>query len=157
MYHTHPTSYFSFVASVFRVRLYLPKLNLLKQPPVLDGEGLPYARGVVDGVSDQLALLPELQVDVVLVVLAADVRHVDGDEEVGLLVLEAHEGQDYGGEVGRARARCAAAAAAALGFRRRRRGLGGQRGDEGVGWYVFAVRCGAPGLATGFVHQNSYV
>lgn len=96
-------------------------LDLLEQPPVLDGKRLPYARGIVDCVPDELPLLPELQVDVVLVVLAVDMRHVDSDEDVGLLLLEAHEGQDYGSEVGRARAR----RTAALGFRRRRRGLGG--------------------------------
>lgn len=55
----------------------------VEQLPVLHLKGGPYLGGVLDRVADQLALLPEREVDLLLVVLALDVRHVDGDEDVG--------------------------------------------------------------------------
>lgn len=79
-------------------------LDLPEQRPVLNLEALPDARGVVDGVADELSLLAELEVDVLLVVLALDVGHVDGDEDVGRVALEAQKGEDDGGEVGGGRA-----------------------------------------------------
>jgi len=56
---------------------------------------------MLDGITNQLALLAERQVDLVLVVLALDVRHVDGDEDVRVLLLEPDQRQDQRGEVGR--------------------------------------------------------
>ena len=73
--------------------------RLSKEAPVLDLEGAPDAGGVLDGVADELALLPELQVHFVLVVLSLDVRHVDRDEDVRLLLLQAQKRHDEGGEV----------------------------------------------------------
>lgn len=86
--------------SVVQFHFEPPNLNLLEQIPILDLEALPDLGGVVDGVADEAALLPQLQVDVLLVVLALDVRHVDGDEDVGQLALEAHQRQDDGREIG---------------------------------------------------------
>lgn len=75
--------------------------RLAKQTPILNLERRPDAGRVLDGVADELALAAELQVDLVLVVLALDVGHVDGDEDVRLLLLESQERQDDGGKVGR--------------------------------------------------------
>lgn len=77
---------------------------------------------MLDRIPNELSLLPHLQIDLVLVVRALNVRHVDGDQDVGLFALEPQEGQDQGGKVGRGRG------AAPL-----RVGLGGLRRDEGVG------------------------
>jgi hypothetical protein len=78
-------------------------LDLLEQAPVLDLESLPDDSGVVDGVLNQLSLLADLQVDVLLVVLALDVRHVDGDQDVRVLGLQPHQVQHDGCEVRRQR------------------------------------------------------
>lgn len=53
-------------------------------------------------------------------------RHVDGDQDIGLLLLEADERQDQGREIGRRGGGGGG-------------GVGGLRGDEGVGGDRFAV------------------
>ena len=75
-------------------------LVLTKETPVLDLERRPDARRVLDSVANQLTLLAQLEVDVLLIVLALDVRDVDSDEDVRLLLLEAQQRHDDGGEVG---------------------------------------------------------
>lgn len=64
--------------------------NLVEEIPVPNLECLPYFRRIVDGVSYQLALLTQLEIDLLLVVLAFDMRHVYGDEDVCRLLLEAY-------------------------------------------------------------------
>lgn len=79
-------------------------------------------------------MLAKLKVDISLVVFALDVGDVDGDEDIRLLLLEAEEGHDDGGEVGGGRLLLLIARADA-------RGLGR---DEGVGWSagpVFKKHC----------------
>lgn len=77
------------------------RLVLAEQSPVLYLERRPDARRVLDGVANQLALLAQLEVDVLLVVLALDVWDVDGDKDVCLLLLQAQQCHDDSGEVGR--------------------------------------------------------
>lgn len=76
-------------------------LNFIKQAPVLNLEGFPDPRRKLDCVANQPALLAEFQVDVVLIVLALDVGHVDGNQDISGLLLQAKKGQDDGGEIRR--------------------------------------------------------
>lgn len=73
--------------------------RLAKQSPVLDLEALPDPSRELHGVTNELALLSELEIDIILVVLALDVRHIDGDKDVGVEFLETEEGHDQGREV----------------------------------------------------------
>lgn len=71
-----------------------------KQAPVLDLKRRPDAGRILNGIANELSLTSELEIDIVLVVLALDVGHVDGDEDVGLKFFEAQEGKCDGCEVG---------------------------------------------------------
>lgn len=75
--------------------------SAVEQVPVPHFERVPYGRGVFDGVSDELALLSQGEVDLFFVVLTRDVRYVDGDEDVSALALEPDERHDNGSEIGR--------------------------------------------------------
>jgi hypothetical protein len=66
-------------------------LYLSEQLPVLDLERLPYLGRKVDRVPNQLSLPTHLQIDILLVVLALDMRDVDGDQDVRLLLLQPHQ------------------------------------------------------------------
>lgn len=83
---------------------------------------------MLDGVADEPALLAQLEVDVILVVLALDVWHVDGDEDVRRLLLQPQQRQDNGREVRRVTRGLV------------RVGLGRLCRDEGVGGQLGAVR-----------------
>lgn len=76
-------------------------LSLIKQTPILDLERLPNLGRELDRITNQLALLAQFQVHVLLVVLALDVRDVDGNEYIGIFLFEPHERQDDGRKVGR--------------------------------------------------------
>jgi hypothetical protein len=78
-----------------------PILNLIKKPPILDLKRLPHPRRILHRILNQPALPAQLQIDILLRVLAADVRHVDGDQDVGALLLQPDQVQHDGGEVGR--------------------------------------------------------
>lgn len=71
----------------FMLSFFKPSV-LPEQAPVLYFERPPDPSRVLHGVSDKFALLAQLEVNVFLVVLALDVRHVYGDEYVGLVALE---------------------------------------------------------------------
>lgn len=77
------------------------RLVLSKQAPVLDLKRRPDASRVLDGSTNQLSLTSQLEVNVLLVVLALDMRHVDGDEDVCLKLLKSQKCEDDGGKVGR--------------------------------------------------------
>lgn len=53
-----------------------------------------------NGITNELSLLAKLKINLLLIVLALDVRHVDGDEYISLAALEAQKGHDNGSEVG---------------------------------------------------------
>jgi len=93
-------------------RAYMPDLytagypitsHLVEEVPVLDYEGLPYPRGIFDGVSDKPTLFSQLKIDIFLVIFALDVRDIDGDEDIGRLLFKAEKCQNYGREVRRGR------------------------------------------------------
>lgn len=75
-------------------------LRIGKQAPVLDLKRRPDTGRILNGIANELSLTSELEIDIVLVVLALDVGHVDGDEDVGLNFFEAQEGKCDGCEVG---------------------------------------------------------
>lgn len=74
-------------------------LGLAKKPPVLDDKSFPDASCNLNSVSDKLALLAQLQVNLLGVVLSSDVRHVDGDENICVLLFEAQQSHGEGREV----------------------------------------------------------
>jgi hypothetical protein len=76
-------------------------LHLIEQIPIFDLEATPNFRRILNGIPDQLSLLPERQVDLVLIILSLDVRHVDGDEDVRRLLFEPHKCQEKRCEVRR--------------------------------------------------------
>lgn len=105
--------------------------NFIEQTPVVYPERLPDLSGVLDGVANEPALLAQLEVDVVLVVLTLDVRHVDGDEDVRRLLLQPQQRQDDGREVW-----CVTGGFGGvvwLGCLRRDEGVGGNLGAGGPG------------------------
>ena len=105
-----------------------PSLQLIKQPPALHLKCRPDPGRVLDRIPNQLSLLAQRQVHLLLIVLALDVRHVDGDEDVALLLLEPYQREDQRREVGRRRP------PRLVGAR------GGLRRDERVGGYALAIR-----------------
>lgn len=76
-------------------------LGLAKKPPVLDDKSFPDASRNLNSVSDKLALLAELQIDFLGVVLSSDVRHIDGNQNVCVLLFKAQQSQGEGREVWR--------------------------------------------------------
>lgn len=64
------------------------------------------------------------------VVLARDMRHVNGNQDIGRLLLETDQVEDNGGEVG------GLAGGAGIGVQGR-----SLRGDEGVGGDSFSIQC----------------
>jgi len=80
---------------------YTGVLHLIEQIPIFDLEATPNFCRILDGIPDQLSLLPERQVDFVLIILSLDVRHVDGDEDVRRLLFEPHKCQEERCEVRR--------------------------------------------------------
>ena len=71
-----------------------------EQSPVLNFQGLPDVGSVIDSIANELSLFAQLEIDIFLVVFALDVGHVDGDEDICLVLFEAQEGHDNGSEVG---------------------------------------------------------
>lgn len=78
-----------------------PHSNLIEKPPILNLKRLPTPRRELHRIPNQPPLLPQLQIDILLVVFPADMRHVDRDEDVGALFLEPDQVEHYGGEIGR--------------------------------------------------------
>ena len=114
--------------SHFAIRANEPARLLLsvEQTPVLNLKRVPYLGGILDSISDQLALFSQCQVHLLLVVFALDVRHVDGDQDVRLLLLQSQKREDNGREVGRR--------GALSGL-----DLGSLRSNQGVGGDVLSV------------------
>lgn len=78
-----------------------PPSDLVEQIPVPDLEGCPDLGSIFYCISDQLALLAQRKVDLVFVVLALDVRHIDSDQYVCRRLLESQQREDEGREVRR--------------------------------------------------------
>lgn len=71
------------------IELALMVLGLAKKPPVLDDKSFPDASRNLNSISNKLALLAQLQINLLGVVLSSDVRHIDGDQNIRVLLFEA--------------------------------------------------------------------
>lgn len=74
-------------------------LGLAEKPPVLDDKSFPDASRNLNSISNKLALLAQLQINLLSVVLSPDVRHVDGDQNIRVLLFEAQQSHGEGREV----------------------------------------------------------
>lgn len=103
----------------------LKQLNHIKELPVLNFECLPDLGGILDRIPDQLALLAQSQINLVLIILALDMRHVDRYQYIRRQLLYPQQRQDQSCEIG-----CPGPVA---------RGLGRLCRDQGVGWKILSA------------------
>lgn len=100
------------------------RLNLIKQTPILNLKSLPNPRCILNCILNQLPLLPNLHIDLLLRILALDMRHINRDQDVRAIVLQPYQSEQYSREIRVLRA----------GLRR-----WSLCGDERVGGDVFSV------------------
>jgi hypothetical protein len=97
------------------------RLDLIEDAPIFNFERFPYLGRILHRVTDQLALLSQLKIDLFFRILTLDVWHVDCDYNVSALFLQADQIQHNSCEIWS-----------------RVPGLGVLRwclsGDQGVGW-----------------------
>ena len=101
-------------------------LFLNKELPVHDLECLPQFLPILYSRLQQLALLASRRIDFSRIVLSFYMRHIDRDDDVGILLFQSDHRKKYADEVWLIRS-------ASLLFARWR------CGEEGVGWCALAV------------------
>lgn len=77
------------------------QLDLLKQPPIFNFQGIPNPRRILHGLANEHSLLPKLQIDLSLHILTLNMGNVNRDGYVCRLLLEAHKREDDSGKIRR--------------------------------------------------------
>lgn len=73
--------------------------NFIEKSPILDLKTLPNLRSILHTLLNQLSLLTNLHIDFLSRVLSLDMRHVNRDQDISTLLLQADQGQDYRREI----------------------------------------------------------
>jgi hypothetical protein len=64
------------------------QLNLVEKSPILNLKRLPDPRRILNRILNQLPLLPNLHIDLLLRILALDMRHINRDQDVRAIALQ---------------------------------------------------------------------
>jgi hypothetical protein len=99
--YTHPCTQSASPLPIPFPSLPLTNLNLIKKTPILNLESLPNPRRMLHRILNQLPLFPQLQIDIVLRILALDMRHVNRDQDIRVLFLQPNQIQYYRCEIWR--------------------------------------------------------
>lgn len=68
-------------------------LNLIKQIPILNIQRTPNPRRILDRIPNQLPLFPQLQIHILSIILALDMRNIDRDQHIRLFPLQPQQCQ----------------------------------------------------------------
>ena len=74
-------------------------LNLIKKSPILNLKRLPNPRRKFHRVLNQLSLLAHLHINLLLRILAPNMRHINRDQDIRAIALQPDQREDYSCEI----------------------------------------------------------